>query len=393
MAYTNIERAAQELTQLFDEAENGVFNLKVVEGLTFLRLVVAGPLTGETSIDLSNAVGIQDILREIDRHARRYPSPTVSGKDKFSVTDKVRAIGLLIRVDDGHGQRALGQRRKAAEREVGIGIRELYGSRHLHDFLISYVVYARDVLAAPETRRRIVAEVAAVQRLRSGEGQDGSTLAGGGMQPHANDQLVHPVPKAVSDGGRRRRWLLVSGVAVIALLVAGIAGFGINRYVSDTSSADEVDVSVLQARYDGKDPRGLDGPDSQCADPPPSQPVVGASEPPVIGPDGVAVGHIQLRTSSTCPSVIWARIIWGDGPSATLQIPLDWTVHVIAHRPATNTTVDAPEAGSLGFSPYLLSKMLVATEEACVYVEAYFQRMNEPLPSASSSCVTSQLPR
>lgn len=386
MAHTNIERAAQELTQLFDQSENGVFNLEVLRGLTFLRSVVTGPLAGETSIDISDAVGIQDILREIDHHARRYPSPTVSDDDKFSITDKVQTVGLLIRVDDRLGKRALGERRKAASRVVGIGPRELYRDRRrLRDFLLAYVVYLRDVLADPETRRQIVAEVAAVQRLRSG-GHHASTLPGDGGQPQAKDQPAVPTLLA-TEGRRWRRRLLVSGVAAFALTVVGVAGLGINRYVSDRSSADEVDVSALQTRYDGKDPRGLDGADSQCADPPPSQPLAGASEPPVIGPDGTVVGRVQLRTSETCPFVIWARVVWGDDSSAVYQVPVGWTVHVIAHRPATNTTVDESESGGAGPVPYLLSAMLVAADGACVYVETYFEGDGLRMPSAQSSCV------
>ncbi|UOT06761.1 hypothetical protein MPY17_13895 [Rhodococcus opacus] len=391
MANTNIERATQELTQLFDKAKHGVFNLEVLGGLTFLRSVVTEPLSGESSIDISDAVGMQDILREIDHHARRYPSATVSGDDKFSVTDKVQAVGLLIRVDDRLGKRALGERRKAASRVVGIGPRELYwDSRgHLRDFLLAYVVYLRDVLANPETRRQIVTEVADVQRLRSGDGQDGSMLPGDGVQPQGNDQPSVPRLLASPRGYRWRLRLLVSGVVAFVLTVVGVAGLGINRYVLDTSSADEVDVSVLQARYDGKDPRGLDGAESRCADPPPSQLVVGASEPPLVGPDGSVVGRIQLRSSVACPTVIWARVVWADDPNSVFQVPVGWTVHVIAHRAATSTAVDEPERGGAGPVPYLLSKMLVATKEACVYVEAYFESSEVRMPSAQSSCVGS----
>jgi hypothetical protein len=182
----------------------------------------------------------------------------------------------------------------------------------------------------------------------------------------------------------RLKYWLVAVVVIVILAVGGVLVF---------SSFDEhppsPDALSLEARYDGKLANGQSGEaESHCADgnKPPSQEVA-SSHPPVFGPDGRIVGSIQLRTSYICP-VIWARVLWSDG---NYQIPDGWTLHVVAHRPDTNTSIDAMEPMP-GYSqsstpiPYALSYMLT-TIRGCVYVEAFFTSGEQRTTSVPTTCV------
>ncbi|MFD4367764.1 hypothetical protein [Rhodococcus sp. NPDC058521] len=172
--------------------------------------------------------------------------------------------------------------------------------------------------------------------------------------------------------------------AVVAIVVGVVVVLG-----SDHRS--QSDAARHELQYDGKDPRGLDGADSRCADPPPSLEVK-ASRPPVLGPDGTVVGVVEVRTSASCPGVVWARVPWNNDrgeadPSAVYQIPAGWVLHVVTHRPGTATSVDTPEPSVAGPIPYGLSTMLT-TARGCVYVEAYFSNGDDRTVSALTPCVT-----
>ena len=141
-----------------------------------------------------------------------------------------------------------------------------------------------------------------------------------------------------------------------------------------------------RAQYDGKDPRGLDGTDSKCADPPRSDAVDG-NQPSVTGPGGNVVGQIQLRTSSACPHVVWARVLWNGQESGLYTIPSGWTLHTVVRRPDTNTMSEATDIATGSEIRYGLSKMLTTVGGQCVLAEAYFTRGSERTSSAQTACV------
>ncbi|MEU4804200.1 hypothetical protein [Actinosynnema sp. NPDC023587] len=179
------------------------------------------------------------------------------------------------------------------------------------------------------------------------------------------------------------------GVLIVALV--GLIGLGalIVHRVTDgpSDTADDPttppDALQVEARYDGKDPRGLDGTDSKCADPPASEPVE-SSRPAVFGPEGKRIGIIELRTSPACP-VIWARVLWGGLNEGTYVIPAGWTLHVIGHRPETGTRFDFTEPSRATPIPYGLGPMLT-TLRGCVFVEAYFTSGDQKTVPATTSC-------
>jgi hypothetical protein len=200
-----------------------------------------------------------------------------------------------------------------------------------------------------------------------------------------------PGPDPIEKNARRLNWWYVAtGVIVIAALVVGLVLF-LTKNQEQPQNRNQPNATQLEARYDGKDPRGLSGTDTKCADPPPSQ-AVPSSTPPVYGPDGQQVGTVELRTSPICP-VIWARVLWNSDPNATYQIPPGWTLHVIAHRPETNTVFDFPEPSGPGPIPYGLGPMLT-TLRGCVYVEAYFMNdaTQQKTHTVPTSCVTAGAP-
>jgi hypothetical protein len=191
------------------------------------------------------------------------------------------------------------------------------------------------------------------------------------------------VSKPIEKTRRLRWWHVAIGPIVIAALVVSAIVF-FSKTNGQSANRNQPDAAQLEARYDGKDPRGLSGSDSRCADPPPSQPVP-ADNPPVYGPDGEQVGTVELRTSPICP-VIWARVLWNSDPNATYQIPAGWVLYVVAHRPDTNTLSDFPEPSGPGPIPYGLGPMLT-TVRGCVYVEAYFTNGNQKTHAVPTSCV------
>ncbi|MBF6259870.1 hypothetical protein IU468_26690 [Nocardia farcinica] len=95
---------------------------------------------------------------------------------------------------------------------------------------------------------------------------------------------------------------------------------------------------------------------------------------------------MQLRASPKCPTVIWARVVWNNDLAATYQIPPGWTLHVVSHRPDTQTAHDETELASASKIPYGLGAML-STARGCVFVEAYFTNGDQRTASAATSCV------
>ena len=193
-----------------------------------------------------------------------------------------------------------------------------------------------------------------------------------------------PITKPATASRRIKPWHIAASIITTAGL-AGVAILWFSNFNGESTDPNRSDAAQLEARYDGKDPRGLDGSESRCADPPPSQ-AVPASTPPVFGSDSQQVGSIELRTSPICP-VIWARVLWNSDPNTKYQIPAGWTLHVVAHRPETRTTVELTEPSSSGPVPYGLGPMLT-TARGCVYVEAYFTHDQQKTHAVPTSCVT-----
>ncbi|SMD14529.1 hypothetical protein [Kibdelosporangium aridum] len=185
------------------------------------------------------------------------------------------------------------------------------------------------------------------------------------------------------EGPRRRIRSIRDAVGVVIVVGATIATISFMSN-PDTPGSNQPAAAELEARYDGKDPRGFDGANSRCAEPPPSQ-LVQASSPLVMGPEGRPVGNIQLRTSPICP-VIWGRVLWNGNETDLYQIPAGWTLHVVGHRPDTKSRFDFPEPSSPTPIQYGLGPMVV-TLRGCVYVEAYFSNGDQQTSPSKTSCV------
>jgi hypothetical protein len=212
---------------------------------------------------------------------------------------------------------------------------------------------------------------------------------------HVDDSIEEDGADEPAETTRRVKWRhIAAGLVVVASLAVGVVLLfsknGDSRSPSNESStaSGRPDAEQLEARYDGKDPRGIAGAASRCADPPPSR-AVPASTPPVYGPDGQQVGSIELRTSPVCP-VIWARVLWESDPNATYDIPEGWRLHIVAHRPETETVIDFVEPPSQGPIPYGLGPMLT-TIRGCVYVEAYFTNQDRKTNAVPTSCIVADV--
>jgi hypothetical protein len=86
---------------------------------------------------------------------------------------------------------------------------------------------------------------------------------------------------------------------------------------------------------------------------------------------------------------MWARVLWNGNEQSTYQIPPGWTLHVVMHRPATNTRIDEPEPSSSSPVLYGLSRM-IASARGCVYAEVYFMKDDNPdvkTAIARTSCI------
>lgn len=190
-------------------------------------------------------------------------------------------------------------------------------------------------------------------------------------------------PRALQEPARHQQaaWHrdVVVGVVALGVLATVIAGYEIRREVM---SMPRSDIEVL----DNHDPRSLK--DNACADAPLSQPAYPAG-PQVVGPDGTAIGTIQLRTQYSC-EVIWPRVVWDVGSDldvdATYQIPAGWTLQVLTVRPATGSIFSYPEPSSGAPVPYALGKM-ASTARDCVYAEVYFTSSHGRTQSARTDCV------
>ena len=189
--------------------------------------------------------------------------------------------------------------------------------------------------------------------------------------------------------GRRRR--VFSGLVAAALIVDIVVGAVVlTRHHDVEQTWNGMTAAQLEQRYDGKLPQGQDGQESHCADPPESRPIDGASTPPVMGPDGTEVGKVRLRksTSSDCPTVVWARVVWYGDEQRTYTIPPGWTLHVVMNRPDTQSRVDETEPKNGSTIHYAYSRMLTSAR-GCVYAVAYFTKGDVPPPTevVPTSCV------
>lgn len=365
---TVLKRAAAELNQMLADQDAGAIHLEQLGALAHLRGVVTITLK-DADIDTSDPAVLLALLVEIDAYARRHPdkgSATPGG----SITNQVRAISIMIRLRIDNPV-AIEARRDRVKQELGIGQRELYKSRRLGDFQEAYVRYIVRVLSDSASQRQIV------DRLKFTT-QDQA----------AQQNRLTPGALPVSRRRPTRRTItLVAAVAFIVIVV--VATLLVQRRDATDSHTNRSDASELERRYDGKNPRGDDGDESKCADPPPSQTVI-ASEPPVLAPTGDEVGRLQLRSSPTCPTVLWARLLWNHDENATYVIPAGWTVHLKTHRPDTDTVRDDDAEPSQPTPvPYLFSTML-SSARGCVYVQAYFTRGDQTSTQAATSCVRAE---
>gem|GEM_PF-6309784 len=173
----------------------------------------------------------------------------------------------------------------------------------------------------------------------------------------------------------------VAAISLVVMLAGGVAILVLNWPRPDA------DAKQAERQWDGKDPRH--GPPG-CVDPPPSD-RVDVLRPEVVGPDGKVVGQIELRTyhPAECPSVIWGRVLWDGRPEGTYSIPEGWTLHVVAHRPSTNTHAELTETSRSTPVKYGLGPMLV-TARGCVAVEAYFSNVQglPTTPPAATVCTS-----
>jgi hypothetical protein len=371
--------ALDALESLMNDRQRGVFNLASVAEARGLRDWLAHT-PGLPTLDLSDPRLVAELLRRIDAYAHRHPvtGKTVGKSSQYTVTQAVRAVGWLIRVDDARGDRGLVARHKQASAATKIVARQLASDRRQRDHRIleAYLQYVRRVLANPTSRGELLTDLVLDARDSANDARpdDSNELAS-----HHSGTQYGPVWPRVRKAG-------VVFVVAITMVVAAI--WALNRdHALSSDAAASAEIAQERARLDGKDPRGLEGTDSQCADPPSSERIE-TSEPPVIGPDGNVVATIQLRTSPKCPRVVWARVHWEGDESKSYMIPEGWVLHTALHRPDTQTRVESLDDSSLGEVPYILSKMLTTAGGTCVYAEAYFQKdAAERTASATTACI------
>jgi hypothetical protein len=205
--------------------------------------------------------------------------------------------------------------------------------------------------------------------------------------PVADPDAAKPTSARTRPGRRR---LILTGATVATVVLAVVAAVVLTRDNSAHATWNGMSAAQLEQRYDGKLPQGQEGQESHCADPPPSQPIDGASPPSVIGPDGTEVAKVHLRKSKspTCPTVVWARVVWYDDENRTFTIPPGWTLHVVMTRPDTKSTTDETEPQHGPTIHYAYSRMMTSAT-GCVYAQAYFTKGDAPPPTevVPTSCV------
>lgn len=346
--------AVADLVHLSGDAGTGVYVLSDLAAADGLRTWAEMALRDE-SVDLADPKVLQRLLRELDRYARANPTRARSvGKgQKFTVTEAVQAVGWMICLDSSRGSgTGLESRRDDAVNTTKISRRELYPTRvSEHRLFDTYLDYLRETLSDEGTRKEVLP---------------------------SEDVTSSP-------WWRNHRRVLIGAIVVVLVFAAGAAVvLWPHRDESRNPYAMTLDE---RARFDNKDARGYDSPDSKCADPPPSD-RLGDTSPTVVGPNGDAVAIIQLRTSAICPSVVWARVVWGGDPNRLFQIPDGWTLHTVLHRPSTSTTIEALDQSSAGTPvQYGLSKMLTTEGRHCVYAEAYFSNGATTTTPSTTSCM------
>ncbi|MCF8785254.1 hypothetical protein [Rhodococcus ruber] len=374
--------ALNALESLMNDRQRGVFNLASVADARGLRDWLAHT-PGLPALDLSDPHLVAELLRRIDAYAHRHPvtEKTVGKSSQYTVTQAVRAVGWLIRVDDARGDRGLVARCQQASAATKIGARQLASDRRQRDHRIpeAYLQYVRRALADPTSREELLTDLVLDAGASSNDARPDDSDE---LTSHHSETQYGPVWQRVRKAG-------VVFVVAITMVVAAIWALNRDDALGSDATA-SAEIVQERVRLDGKDPRGLDGADSQCADPPSSERVE-TSEPPVIGPDGNVVGTLQLRTSAKCPRVVWARVHWEGDQTKTYLIPAGWVLHTALYRPDTQTRVESLDDSSLGEVPYILSKMLTTAGNKCVYAEAYFQKdTGERTASVKTACIGAQ---